>query len=97
MALALDASTIDKHTSIIDTLARSVNTGIYLTTKLFAQLGIADEIAKKSTTSGVAAVASGNAEIALQPVSELLHAPGVDFVGTIPEEIQYVSVFAAAS
>jgi molybdate transport system substrate-binding protein len=50
----------------------------------------------KITTTGVAAVAKGDAEIAVQPLSELLHAPGVDFVGTIPAEIQYLSVFAAA-
>ena len=74
----------------------SSTVGIYLTTKLFPRLGIADEMARKSTTSGVAAVATGDAEIAVQPVSELLHVPGVDFVGTIPAEIQHVSVFAAA-
>jgi molybdate transport system substrate-binding protein len=71
-------------------------TGIYLTTKLFPQLGIADEMRGKVTNIGVAAVARGDAEMAVQPVSELLHAPGVDFVGTIPAEIQYVSVFTAA-
>ncbi len=71
-------------------------TGIYLATKLFSQLGIASEIAGKITNTGVAAVAKGDAEIAIQPVSELLHVPGADFVGTIPEEIQYVSVFSAA-
>jgi molybdate transport system substrate-binding protein len=71
-------------------------TGIYLVTKLFPQLGIAGEMAAKVTNTGVAAVAKGDAEIAVQPMSELLHAPGVDFVGTIPAEIQYVSVFAAA-
>jgi molybdate transport system substrate-binding protein len=71
-------------------------TGIYLTTKLFPRLGIADEMARKSTTTGVTAVASGNAEIAVQPVSEILPVHGVDFVGTIPAEVQYVAVFAAA-
>ena len=71
-------------------------TGIYLVTKLFPQLGIAKEMAGKITSTGVAAVAKGDAEIAVQPVSELLRAPGVDFVGTIPAEIQYVSVFSAA-
>ncbi len=74
----------------------SSTTGIYLTTKLFPRLGIADALAAKSTTAAVAAVASGEAELAIQPVSELLHVPGVDFVGTIPAEVQYVSVFAAA-
>jgi len=74
----------------------SSTTGIYMTTKLFPRLGIAGDIAGKSTNAGVASVADGKSEIAIQPVSELLHAPGVDFVGPIPAEIQYVSVFAAA-
>ena len=29
-------------------------------------------------------------------MSELLHVPGTDFVGTLPKEIQYISVFSAA-
>jgi len=70
-------------------------TGIYMMTTLFPRLGIAGEMAGKITHSGVAAVVKGDAEIAIQPVSELLHVPGSDFVGTIPVEIQYVSVFAA--
>ncbi|HEV3141831.1 MAG TPA: substrate-binding domain-containing protein, partial [Vicinamibacterales bacterium] len=75
---------------------RASTTGIYLTTKLFPRLGISEEMARKSTTAGVAAVASGNAELAIQPVSELLPQAGADFVGTLPVEIQYVSVFSAA-
>ena len=71
-------------------------TGIYLVTKLFPQLGIAKEMAQKTTSTGVAAVAKGDAEIAVQPVSELRHVPGTDFVGTLPAEIQYISVFSAA-
>jgi molybdate transport system substrate-binding protein len=71
-------------------------TGIYLVNKLFPQLGIADDMAGKITNTGVAAVAKGNAEIAVQTRSELLHVPGVDFVGTIPAQIQYISVFSAA-
>jgi molybdate transport system substrate-binding protein len=71
-------------------------TGIYMMTKLFPRLGIAGEISGKITHTGVAAVAKGDAEIAIQPVSELLHAPGSDFVGTIPAEIQYISVFSTA-
>jgi molybdate transport system substrate-binding protein len=71
-------------------------TGIYLVNKVFPRLGIADEMAKKVTATGVTAVAKGDAEVAVQPVSELLHAAGADFVGTIPAEIQFVSVFSAA-
>jgi molybdate transport system substrate-binding protein len=74
----------------------SSTTGIYMTTKLFPKLGISGQISGKITNAGVAAVASGEAEIAIQPVSELLHVPGVAFIGTIPAEIQYISVFSAA-
>jgi len=71
-------------------------TGIWMTTKLFPQLGIASELAGKTTNSGVAAVARGEAEFAIQPVSELLHVPGTDFIGELPADIQYVSVFSSA-
>jgi len=74
----------------------SSTSGVYLTTVLFPRLGIAGEMAGKSTTAGVAAVARGEAEIAIQPVSELLPVPGVDFVGRIPSEIQKVNIYAAA-
>jgi molybdate transport system substrate-binding protein len=74
----------------------SSTSGVYLTTTLFPRLGIADEMAGKITTSGAAAVSRGDAEIGLQQVSELLPLPGVDFVGTIPTEVQYVTVYAAA-
>jgi molybdate transport system substrate-binding protein len=74
----------------------SSTTGIYLETKLFPQLGIAADMAGKITHTGVADVAKGEAEYAIQPVSELLHVPGTDFVGTLPPEIQYISVFSIA-
>jgi molybdate transport system substrate-binding protein len=75
----------------------SSTTGIYMMTKLFPQLGIADRLAAKITHTGVADVASGNAELAIQPVSELLHVEGTEFVGTIPAGIQYISVFSCAA
>jgi len=71
-------------------------TGIYLITTLFPRLGIAEAIAKKSNTTGAAAVAKGDAEITLQPVSELMHVAGVDYVTTVPTEVQHISVFSAA-
>jgi len=74
----------------------SSTTGIYMATKLFPQLGIAKDLAGKSSNAGIAAVAKGEAEIAIQPVSELLHVPGTDYVGTIPQQIQYISVFSGA-
>ena len=78
--------------------------GTYLSTKLFARLGIADQIAGKSRKvrgppSGepvAAVVARGEAEIGFQQVSELIHVPGIAFVGTIPAEVQPVFTFAGA-
>src|SRR5918912_2822593 len=73
--------------------------GIWLTTDLFPRLGIADKINVKVTPRGAdatAMVAAGEADLAVLPVSEILHAGGVDFAGVIPPEIQLVQVFAAA-
>jgi molybdate transport system substrate-binding protein len=78
--------------------------GIYLSTTLFAKLGIADQVARKSrkvrgppTGEPVAAlVARGEVEIGFQQVSELIHVPGVTFVGAIPAELQPGFSFAGA-
>ena len=78
--------------------------GTYLSTKLFAQLGIADDIAGKSRKirgppSGepvAAVVARGEAELGFQQVAELIHVPGITFVGALPAEVQPVFSFAGA-
>jgi molybdate transport system substrate-binding protein len=94
-----DISTVE---AFKDTLLRAKSitfpdstTGIYMMTSLFPRLGIVNEVAEKITHTGVAAVVKGDAEIAIQPVSELLHVPGSDFVGVVPTEIQYISIFSA--
>ena len=43
-----------------------------------------------------AVVARGEAEIGFQQVSELIHVPGITFVGTIPAEVQPMTFFAGA-
>lgn len=78
--------------------------GIYLSTTLFTRLGLADQLAGKThkvrgPPSGepvAAVVARGDAEIGFQQVSELLHVPGVSFVGVIPAELQEETFFSAA-
>ena len=73
--------------------------GIWLRTDLFPRLGIAEKInvrARPRGSDATAMVAAGVAELAVMPVSEILHAPGVDFAGSLPPEIQFVQVFSAA-
>ena len=43
-----------------------------------------------------AAVAAGEAEIGVQQVAELLHVPGIDFVGPLPGTLQEIIVYMAA-
>src|SRR5246500_117548 len=78
--------------------------GTYLSTILFSRLGVADQIAGKSRRvrgppSGepvAEVVARGEAEIGFQQVSELIHVPGISFVGTIPADVQPAISFAGA-
>ncbi len=70
--------------------------GTYLSTKLFAKLGVADQVMPKSRKvrgppSGepvAAVIARGEAEIGFQQLAELMNVPGVDLVGPIPAELQ---------
>jgi molybdate transport system substrate-binding protein len=41
-------------------------------------------------------VAAGGADLAVMPVSEIVHAAGVDFAGSLAPEIQFVQTFSAA-
>jgi molybdate transport system substrate-binding protein len=67
---------------------------------LFQRLGIADEIKGrlKQTPTGVfvgSIIASGEAEIGFQQVSEISHFAGVDYVGPLPKDIQQYTTFSS--
>lgn len=76
--------------------------GTYLSTVLFQKLAVADQIAPKSRKvrgppSGepvAVVVARGEAEIGFQQVAELIHTPGITFVGALPAEVQPMFSFA---
>jgi molybdate transport system substrate-binding protein len=76
--------------------------GTYLSTTLFQKLGVADQIAARSRKirgppSGepvAAVIARGEAEIGFQQVAELIHVPGITFVGALPSEVQPMFSFA---
>ena len=73
--------------------------GIWLTTGLFPRLGIAEMINVAVTPRGTGAaamVAAGDADLAVLPTSEIMHAAGVDFAGNIAPEIQFIQTFSAA-
>jgi molybdate transport system substrate-binding protein len=73
--------------------------GIWLRTDLFPRLGIVEKINVKAAPRGARAtemVAEGGADLAIMPVSEILHAAGVDFAGSLPPEIQFIQMFSAA-
>ena len=98
-----DVSTIEAFRQILlkaKTVAIPESTsGIWLTTDLFPRLGIADKINVKAMPRGSAAaglVAAGAADLAVMPVSEIVHAAGVDVAGSLAPEIQFVQVFSAA-
>ena len=73
--------------------------GVYVA-GLFQRMGIADEIKGKlkQTPTGVfvgSIIASGEAEIGFQQVSELSHFPGIDYVGQLPADIQLFTTFSS--
>jgi molybdate transport system substrate-binding protein len=77
----------------------SSTSGIFLSTSVFPRLGIDGRVkvvAAARGTEAAAMVASGRADLAVMPVSEIVHAPNVDLAGVIASEIQLNQVFAAA-
>lgn len=79
--------------------AAGASSGI-ATAKIMKDLGIADEIARKTklTQSGYSAarVANGEVEIAIQNVSEIVPVKGVRLAGLLPEPLQVYTPYSAA-
>src|SRR6516165_6715505 len=98
-----DVSTVEAFKQVLlkaKTVAIPGSTsGIWLVNDLFPRLGIADKIIVKVTPRGTDAtgmVAAGDADLSVMPVSEIVHAAGVDSAGSIAPEIQFVQTFSAA-
>jgi molybdate transport system substrate-binding protein len=73
--------------------------GLWLTSELFPRLGIAVQLNVKTMPRGsdaTRAVAAGDVDLGILPVSEIMGADGVDFAGPLATEIQFVQTFSAA-
>jgi molybdate transport system substrate-binding protein len=74
------------------------SSGIYLA-QLFAKMGLADIIKAKAVLvpGGLVAerVATGEAELGIHQISEILPVKGITLVGPLPAEIQNYTVYAA--
>jgi molybdate transport system substrate-binding protein len=67
---------------------------------LIERFGIADQIRPKLKQVPTGArietiIATGEAEIGFQQISELIRAPGIDYVGPLPPDIQKITVYSA--
>jgi molybdate transport system substrate-binding protein len=74
--------------------------GVYID-GILDRLGIANDVKPKRRTmpsGGMIGeiIASGEAEIGFQQVSELLPVAGIDYLGPLPDELQHISVFSGA-
>lgn len=98
-----DVSTVEAFKQVLlgaETVAMPGSTsGIWLKAELLPRLGIAEKVSMKLAPRGTDAtrmVAAGEVDLAVMPVSEIMHATGVDFAGRIAPEIQFVQTFSAA-
>ncbi|REE21455.1 molybdate transport system substrate-binding protein [Paraburkholderia sp. BL27I4N3] len=69
--------------------------------RLFERWGIAETIAPRIVQAppGVPVgilVARGDVELGFQQLSELMHLPGIDVIGSLPPEVQIITTFSAA-
>jgi molybdate transport system substrate-binding protein len=67
---------------------------------LVERMGITDQIKPKlkQVPSGArigTMIVNGDVEIGFQQISELIHAPGLDYLGPLPSDVQKITVYSA--
>jgi molybdate transport system substrate-binding protein len=73
--------------------------GLFVKDEVFPKLGISDKVSFEifaRGTESTAALAAGEADLAIGPLSELVGQPSVDLIGPLPASIQLVQIFTAA-
>ena len=69
--------------------------------EVFAKLGVGEQVKAKTKQPPSGAqiadfLASGEAELGFQQVSELLHAKGIHYLGPLPTDLQNYTIYSAA-
>lgn len=80
----------------------SGSSGEHLTNVILPKFGIADQVKDKlklapSGTSTGKLLANGEADIAIQQLSELSKFPGIDFLGRLPDDLQKTTDYVATT
>jgi molybdate transport system substrate-binding protein len=73
--------------------------GLFMKDEVFPKLGIADKVHFRIFARGsesTAALAAGEADLAIGPTSELVGQSGVELTGSLPASVQLVQIFTAA-
>jgi molybdate transport system substrate-binding protein len=94
-AAALRSTLLDAKSIVLSSGPSSV----YLPT-LFQKMGIADELKPKIVQIGPGlpvgeAVARGEGEIGFTQMSELMSVKGIEYLGPLPADVQFMTVFSA--
>lgn len=97
-----DISTVDAFIQVLmdaESIGYSASaSGTYLSTTLFPEMGLWEQLQPKSSrilSERVATVvARGDVEIGFQQISEILPIEGATYVGPIPDELQRVTTFS---
>jgi len=69
--------------------------------EVFSRLGVGEQVKAKTKQPPSGAqiadfLASGEAELGFQQVSELLHAKGIHYLGPVPDDLQNYTIYSAA-
>jgi molybdate transport system substrate-binding protein len=110
LAAAVRTGSIKPDISSVEALKRSLldarlvvmpgsTSGLFIKNEVLPKLGIAEEVRSKTVprgTDSAAALAAGEADVALGPISELVNVDGIELVGPLPDQVQLVQTFTAA-